>query len=300
MRRIPNFHGLRAFESAARLGSFLLASEELHLTPSAVSHQIRGLEEYFGRALFVRRYRQVELTREGERLFTQIANSFDMIEAACTELLPSTPTKQRLSVHCTPSFASKWLVPRLPSFVSEHPAINLHLFASADPVNLVRQEELDMAIVYGKPATAPGLMSEALGTEAIAALASPAVAARYDLTNPFSGGIVLIDSSVSLVRWPEWFALNGLAFPKAAARPSFDRGALALSAAVQGLGLALESTRFAQAELESGELVRVGEGSFVDINREIHFLCYRAVQRDLPKIGAFRRWLLEAIEAGPN
>jgi DNA-binding transcriptional LysR family regulator len=298
MRQIPNFHGLRAFESAARLGSFLLASEELHLTPSAISHQIRGLEGRFGRPLFVRHNRQVELTLEGQRLFAQLTGAFDVIEAACAEFAPKSAREQRLSLHCAPSFASKWLGPRLPSFVQRHPTISLHITASAEPVDLARQDELDLAIAYGKPAVARGVISKALGTETIAALAAPSVASRYDLTKPsMSKGVVLIDSAVSPVRWSDWFALNGLPPPKAVARPSFDRGALAISAAAQGLGFALESTRFAQGELGSGELVRVGGGTFRDITRELHFLCYRVVQRDFPKIVAFSQWLLDAITA---
>jgi LysR family glycine cleavage system transcriptional activator len=299
MRQIPNFHGLRAFEAAARLGSFLLASEELHLTPSAISHQIRGLEGHFGRPLFVRHNRQVELTMEGQRLFTEIAGAFDAIEAACAELAPKSAKSLRLSLHCAPSFASKWLGPRLTSFIRKHPSINIHVSASADPVDFARQEELDLAIAYGKPLLARGVIAEPLGTEIISALAAPSVASKYDLTKSSNPkGLVLIDSAVSPVRWADWFALNGFPAPKGAQRPSFDRGALSVSAAAQGLGFALESTRFAEDELRSGELVRAGGGSLRDIPREVHFLCYRAAQSAFPKVLAFRRWLLDAIEEG--
>ena len=180
MRRIPNFHGLRAFEAAARLGSFLLASQELHLTPSAVSHQIRALEAYFGRPLFVRQYRQVQLTEEGKRLFERLYEALERIEAACAELSPNSAEEQRLSLHCAPSFASKWLGPRLPSFMREHPTINLHLASSADPIDLARRDEFDMNIAYGSLVPSRGVVFEPLGTESVAALAAPAVAARYD------------------------------------------------------------------------------------------------------------------------
>src|SRR5262245_51071161 len=93
VRQLPSLHALRTFEAAARLQSFLLASAELHLTPSAVSHQVRGLETYFGRKLFVRRNRQVELTAEGQRLLTQLSGAFDIIESACGDLSPL-PQKQ--------------------------------------------------------------------------------------------------------------------------------------------------------------------------------------------------------------
>lgn len=297
MRQIPSLHGLRAFESAARLGSFLFASEELHLTPSAISHQIRTLEKHFGRPLFIRHNRQVELTLEGERLFTEIAGAFDTIEAACAEFAPRSAKSQRLSLHCAPSFASKWLGPRLTAFMRGHPAINIRVTANADPVDFARQEQIDLAIAYGKPPAAHGVSAEPLGLELIAALAAPQVASKCDITKPTAKkGMVLIESAVSPVRWSDWFALNGLSSPKGAERPSFDRGALSVSAAAQGLGFALESTRFAQDELKNGELVRAGEGRLRDVRREMHFLCYRTAQRDLKKIVVFRRWLLAAIE----
>ena len=297
MRQIPSLHGLRAFESAARLGSFLLASEELHLTPSAISHQIRTLEKHFGRPLFIRHNRQVELTLEGQRLFTKITGAFDSIEAACTEFAPRSAKSQRLSLHCAPSFASKWISPRLTTFMRSHPAINIRVTASADPVDFGRQEGLDLAISYGKPPAARGVSAEPLGFELIAALAAPQVASKCDLTKPtMTKALVLIESAVSPVRWSDWFALNGLSSPKGVERPSFDRGALSVAAAAQGFGFALESTRFAEDEIKSGQLVRAGRGHLRDVRREMHFLCYRTAQRDLKKIVAFRRWLLAAIE----
>ncbi len=296
MRRLPSFHALRAFESAARLESFLLAAAELHLTPSAISHQIRGLEEHFGRQLFVRKNRQLELTTEARKLMAKLAGAFDAIEVACAELSPG-PQMQRLALHSAPSFASKWLGPRLPSFLQEYPAISLRFSSSADPIDLARQDDLDLAIAYGKAPDGRGIVVEPLGTELIIALAAPEIASRLHPTDHLSlQQLVLIESPVSPVQWPEWFALNGLPYRKGGASPSFDRGALAVSAAAQGLGVALESERFAQEELAEGKLVQLGGNRFRHVPRELHFLCYRATQRDLPKIIAFRRWLLEQAE----
>ena len=126
MQRTPSLHALRAFEAAARLGSFARASEELHLTPSAISHQVRALERHFGRALFVRASRQVILTTDGERLLAALSQAFNTIHAVCAELSPPA-RKQDLSVHCTPSFAGKWLGPRLPSFLTQHLSVNIRL-----------------------------------------------------------------------------------------------------------------------------------------------------------------------------
>ncbi|WP_305550786.1 LysR substrate-binding domain-containing protein [Methylobacterium sp. NEAU K] len=292
MRRIPSFPALRAFEAAGRLGSFARASEELHLTPSAVSHQIRALERSLGRALFRRANRQATLTSDGERLCAGLSEAFDAIEAACAELRPPPPSS--LAVHCTPSFAAKWLGPRLPSFVETHPGIGIRLSSNADPVDLGRHEEIDILIAYGRPPRGPGLAVESLGREEIAALCSPELALAI---GPIEPGAVerftRLDSSFSPVRWPDWFALNGLPSPAAAAGPAFDRGSLVISAAVQGLGVALESLRFAQAELSAGHLVRLGDGRVQSLYRDLHFICYRERDGELEKIQAFRRWLLD-------
>ena len=120
MRRLPSFFSLRAFEAAARLGGFTQAGEALHLTPSAISHQVRALETWFGRALFTRSVRKVTLTADGQRLLEQLSQAFDQIEDACAQLRPPEAGSE-LAVHCSPSFAAKWLGPRLPQFMAAHP-----------------------------------------------------------------------------------------------------------------------------------------------------------------------------------
>ena len=287
MRRIPSFPALRAFEAAARLGSFARASEELHLTPSAVSHQIRALERWFGRALFRRANRQATLTADGQRLLAGLSSAFDAIEAVCAELSPPPPSS--LAVHCTPSFAAKWLGPRLPAFVETHPGIAIRLSTSADPVDLARHEEIDILIAYGRPPRGPGLTVESLGPEEIAALCTPEVARAAG----WAGAFTRLDSSFSPIRWPDWFAHNGLPVPTGASGAAFDRGSLVISAAVQGLGVALETLRFARDELAAGQLVRLGGGRFESLSRDLHFICYRERDGALEKIRAFRRWLLD-------
>jgi LysR family glycine cleavage system transcriptional activator len=292
MRRIPSFPALRAFEAAARLGSFARASEELHLTPSAVSHQIRALERSLGRALFRRANRQVTLTSDGQRLLAGLSDAFDAIEAVCAELSPPPPSS--LTVHCTPSFAAKWLGPRLPAFVEAHPGIAIRLSTSADPVDLGRHEGIDILIAYGRPPRGPGLSVESLGQEEIAALCAPEVARAVGPVGP--GAVerfTRLDSSFSPVRWPDWFARNGFPIPAGGAGAAFDRGSLVISAAVQGLGVALETLRFAQDELGAGQLVRLGDGRVESLYRELHFICYRERDGQMQKIQAFRRWLMD-------
>src|SRR3984885_14180315 len=172
MRRIPNFVLLRAFEAAARLESFTLAAEELHLSQSAISHQVKELEAYFGLPLFHRRNRRVETTAEGRRLFDSLGRVFDVIEAACSEVALS-PQAQVLAVHCAPSLAVKWLGPRLPKFMQAHPDITIRLSSGAEPVDLTRLHEVDVAISYGMAFERPGLIVRPLGMERIVPMCSP-------------------------------------------------------------------------------------------------------------------------------
>ena len=290
MRRIPSFPALRAFEAAARLGSFARASEELRLTPSAVSHQVRALEQHLGRALFRRANRQATPTADGERLLAGLSDAFDAIEAACAELSP--PAATSLAVHCTPSFAAKWLAPRLPAFMDANPAIGIRLSSGADPIDLGRHAEIDILIAYGRPPQGAGLVVVSLGSEEIAALCTPALARRRAIGADAIGRLARLESSFSPVRWADWFTLNGLPPPKARAGPAFDRGSLVIAAAVQGLGIALESLRFAQDEVDAGQLVRLGDGRFKSIRKDLHFLCYRERDETSQKIKSFRHWIL--------
>ena len=173
MRRLPPFSALRAFEAAARLGSFAAASAEMHQTPSAISHQVRALEAWFERPLFVRSVRGVMLTTDGDRLLGELSAAFDQIEDVCTALRPSAE-RSTLAVHCSPSFASKWLGPRLPRFVQAHPAITIQLTSSAEPIDMRSHTDVDIDITYGVPPASAGMVAESLGSEPTVPLASTA------------------------------------------------------------------------------------------------------------------------------
>ncbi|QEI08633.1 LysR family transcriptional regulator [Pigmentiphaga aceris] len=294
MRKLPSFFALRAFEAAARLESFALAADELHLTPSAISHQIRGLEDYFGLPLFLRRNRGVALTADGMRLAGQLFDAFDAIESACADLRPVSSART-LAVHSSPSFATQWLGPRLPRFMASHPDIDLSMSSAAEPIDLLRHPEVDISIAYGNPLRSQGVTTEALGQEEIAPLCAPAWQNQVPDMAMLAQS-VLIDSRLNPVRWRDWLALNGAERPSRRSRPSFDRASLAIAAAVDGLGVALESTRLAEQELQRGTLVIPCAGTYTPVLRETHFLSYRTVDRRLPNVMQFRAWLF--AEAG--
>lgn len=295
MRRIPNFVLLRTFEAAARLQSFALAAQELHLTPSTISHQIKELEDYFGRAMFVRRNRQVEPTPEALRLLGSLSRVFDVVEAACAEVQLA-PDAQVLAVYAAPSFAVKWLGPRLPGFSAAHPNITIRLSTGAEPLDLTRVHDVDVAISYGGALERPGMETIALGVERILPLCAPQLAASEAEPAARIRELTLIDSQLSRVTWADWFAANDLRLPDRP-RPSFDRAALAIAAAVDGMGVILESSLLAARELSRGELVEFGVGVFHQFKKETHFLSCRSNERKREKVGAFIAWLLGTLDS---
>ncbi|HUD34054.1 MAG TPA: LysR substrate-binding domain-containing protein [Variovorax sp.] len=293
MRRLPSFSALRAFEAAARLGGFTQAGDELAQTPSAISHQVRALEQWFGRPLFARHVRRVELNEDGRRLLQDLSSAFDLIEDACSALRPATQ-RLELAVHCAPSFAAKWLSPRLSQFMQAHPTITIRMTSSAEASELAIGE-VDIDIAYGEPPARAGIVVEPLGSESTLPMCAPALIDGAGVDRPADlARFTLIDSRLNPVRWSDWWKLNGAKMPDRA-RPSFDRGSLALAAAVDGLGIALESTRFAESELAQGRLVVIDGSAFRRIERPTHFLCYRKSDVGSHPLQAFRRWLLDEL-----
>lgn len=291
MRRLPPLPALRAFEAAARLGSFAAAAAELSLTPSAISHQVRALEAWFERPLFVRSTRRVALTEEGRRLQRGLTQAFDLVHDSCAALRP--PAQRReLAVHCAPSFASQWLSPRLAAFMRAHPAITLRLTSSAEAPDLRQSTGIQVAITYGRPPERAGVEVLSLGPELTAPMCAPQVLPARGRRSPREVvRLPLIESRLNPVHWADWCRLNRVRLPEAA-RPSFDRGAMAVAAAVDGVGVALESVRFAQAELAAGTLVLLDGPGFRRIERETHFLCWREAERAHPALRTFREWLV--------
>jgi LysR family transcriptional regulator, glycine cleavage system transcriptional activator len=284
MRRF-SLQNLRVFESAARHCSFRAAAEELHLSVSAISHAIRKLETGLGTLLFVRAGRSVHLTSDGETLLRFTARGFDEI-ARGLELV-GTREKELLRIHCAPSFAAQWLTPRLGAFIDSYPGIGVRLSASAEAVRFP-SEEFDVDICYGLPSQV-GMVVMSLGLETVSPLCAPALAATIRSPSDLLGR-VLIDSDFKKIRWSDWLMVNNIAeVPPRAAR--FDRSFLSISAAVEGLGIALESTRLAERELREGRLVQPLAGVAQDIAYPAHYLVFPQAGRQRKGLGFFVGWL---------
>jgi DNA-binding transcriptional LysR family regulator len=276
---------LRAFEAAGRTGSFRLAAAELGLTPSAVSHAVRKLEQTLGASLFTRDNRSVHLSPEGEALMRHVGRAFEELRRGLE--MVSTRGPEFLRLHSAPSFATQWLTPRLPRFLRDHPRIEVRLAAGTDYTRFLN-DEFDADILYGLPRQ-EGFMVMPLGEETVTPLCAPDLArtirAPLDLFSQ-----VLIESETKQVRWSDWFARNGLPAP----RPQgvrFDRSFLAIAAAADGIGVALESTRLAERELASGRLVRPLAGLAEDIRYVGHNLVFPRSARQRHSLRLFMTWL---------
>jgi DNA-binding transcriptional LysR family regulator len=284
---------LRAFESAARTGSFRAAAADLGLTPSAVSHAIRGLEDLLGAALFRREGRGIRLTTQGETLMRHVERGFGELRLGIGSIVERGP--ERLRLHCAPSFAAQWLVPRLRRLLEENPGLELRIDAGADYTRF-HGDEFDADIVYGVPRpdyygaqAFQALVVLPLGSETVTPLCSPSIAGAIRTPRDLLGQ-TLIESAVKKVRWPDWFSANGLIAP-ASSGPRFDRSFLSLAAAAEGLGVALESLRFAERELATGRLVRPLEGVAQDVTYVGHWLVFPRARRYARALRLFVAWL---------
>ncbi|MGJ4930483.1 LysR substrate-binding domain-containing protein [Bradyrhizobium sp. HKCCYLS2038] len=284
---------IKAFEAAARTGSFRDAANELHLTPSAVSHAIRKLETTLRTVLFERTARSVRLTPAGENLMRHAGAAFDQLRRGLEEVAARGP--QLVRVHAAPSFAAQWLTPRLAQFLAAHPKLEVRLAANTDYARF-KNDDFDIDIVYGRP-HAEGVEIVPLAEETVTPLCSPALAAAIrspaDLLER-----TLIRSDLKQVQWQQWFSANGLEAP-ALHGMRFDRSFLALATAAEGLGVALESTLLAERELASGRLVAPLAGRATDIRYVGHRLVFPRAARQRAAVRAFADWIKSALGVAP-
>ncbi|MBB5694137.1 LysR family transcriptional regulator [Muricoccus pecuniae] len=288
---------LRAFEAATRTGSFRLAADDLGLTPSAVSHAIRGLERDLGTVLFEREGRSIRLTPEGQTLMRHVERGFGELQLGIGSVAARRP--QLLKLHSAPSFAAQWLVPRLMRLLQECEGLELRIAASTEYTRFLA-DEFDADIVYGAPppeyygsANHQGVIVLPLGTEIVTPLCAPSLAPTIRSARDLFAQ-TLIQSDTKRVRWPAWFAANGLAAP-APGGPRFDRSFISISAAADGLGVALESTRLAEREIASGRLVRPLAGICEDVVYTGHWLVFPRAKRYARSMVLFLGWLTKEL-----
>jgi DNA-binding transcriptional LysR family regulator len=284
---IPPLAALQAFEAIARRKSFSLAAEELHLTPSAVSHQVARLESLLHVRLFERSARGVELTPAGQQYLHRVASALGAINAATEDLRHG--VQDTLYVHSSPSFASLWLMPRIARFTEMHPHISLVLSASHVHSDF-QLGQMDIDIRYGLP-NWPNLEVEPIFTEKIMPLASPEFIRAHALHEPADLlRVPLIQSSINVAQWPDWFARFSPEQRPERMGLRFDRAMMSLDAAVQKLGVALESSSIGQSLIDSGKLQPVFEAQ-MSLQVQAHFMVYPARHASRPEVQRFVEWL---------
>ena len=282
---------LRVFEAAARWQSFNAAASELNLTASAVSHSIRKMEEALGVVLFERIGRGVSLSSEGQTLMGYTERGFDELQRGLEAVSSRAPRLLRL--HSGPSFAAQWLAPRLARFFVQCPDVEVRLSAGVEYARF-DTGEFDADIMYGLPRQ-EGLVVLPLKEETVTPLCAPHIAETIELPTDLLRH-PLIQSDNKQVRWPAWFALNGIAVPSTSRGLRFDRSFLAIAVAADGLGIALELTLLAEREISRGRLVAPLSGRSQDIRYVGHHLVYPPPFERRVQLRLFAQWLARELD----
>lgn len=297
--RLPPLNALRAFEVAARHLSFRRAAEELFVTPAAISHQIKGLEDYLGVALFHRLNKSLLLTEAGQAALPVLQEGFERLAEAVTLMQADNPSRF-LTVSVAPSFASKWLVPRLERFRQTTPGIDIRIDANSRCVDFIR-DQVDVAIRYG-PGDYPDLHSDCLRSDQIIPVCSPALLqGDKPLRKPQDLGhhtLLHIDDQVTAGHWPDWcmwLLTAGATKVDATRGPRFSLASMAIQAAVEGHGVTLVGEVLVEDDLAAGRLVKPFHLK-VPVNFCYYLVCPpAAVER--ANVAAFRAWLLSEVES---
>ncbi|WP_423200340.1 MULTISPECIES: transcriptional regulator GcvA [unclassified Cupriavidus] len=288
MDRLPPLNAIRAFEVAARRLSITIAARELHVTPGAISRQIRTLEDALGLPLFVRGHREISLTRAGEEYYRAVTSSMDILREATGRLKRRTRRTQ-LKVRAYTTFAMRWLIPRLSSFHAANKGIEVLLTASLDPVDF-RREDIDGAIRLGDGKW-NGANAYRLVANILVPVCSPALARKVrspcDLQRQ-----VLLHSIARPDDWACWLAAAKVdAQVDARSGMTYQSSAMAYAAALEGQGFAIAQRFLVEDDLASGKLVAPFR-KVVDMGEFTYYLVTPADRTESASMATFRKWLL--------
>ncbi len=296
-RRFPPLKGLKAFETVARLGSFNAAAGELNVTRSAVSHQIRALEDAIGFSLFERDTRPARLTDAGQAYFPVVRDAFDTIEQS-TRALALDRSDDELVIQVYVTVALKWLIPRLHDFERRHPAIRVRLSTSYVEWNFDR-EHADVGFILSRRKDA-GLHYSPLFRAMLTPLCSPSLLQEHggamspeDLRHHTVLHVYTADED-----WRTWLDAAGVSDIAPSGRIAFDSYVLAQQAAEEGHGVAMTLGPFAREELQSGRLVKPFQQT-VPHEHWWELVCTEQ-NRDLEKVRSFRAWVIEQVRLDPE
>jgi len=289
--RLPPMQALRAFDAAARARSLTRAAETLNLTHSAISHQIKALEADFGVRLIERAGRGIRLTDEGERFASRVrAVLSDLADAVREVTERANPRQLRVSV--MPSFAARWLLPRIGRFFAAHPDIDLDVNANNALADF-RRDDVDVAIRNGL-GDWPGLTSEYVLDDFYFPVCSPRLDnGRLPARPAELAQYTLLRSEGDL--WKPWFEAAGLDWPEPSRGPTFSDSSHTMQAAIEGQGIALARTSLLGDDVRNGVLIRLFD--VVVPSPRKYFLVYPPRLADSPKLAPFRQWLFDEVAA---
>ncbi len=291
-RNLPPLNAIRAFEAAARHLSFTRAAKELNVTQAAVSHQIKGLEERLKIRLFRRAGRVLLLTDEGQKLFPDVRDALDILHVAF-DGLRRLHAEGVLTVTTLPSFATRWLVPKLRRFRGFHPEIDIRLHTSTDIVDM-RLEGIDVGVRHGLGQW-PGLIATRLMEEDVFPVCSPTILeGKIPLDKPadLARHTLLQDAGMD---WRIWLEAAGVDTVDPERGPGFLDSSMALQAAIDGQGIMLGRSVLVADDLAAGRLIKPFDISFP--NAYAYWVVCPKADVNRPKVRAFRSWLLDEAEA---
>lgn len=291
-RRMPPLTGLRAFEAVARHASFKRAAAELAVTPAAVSHQIKNLEEHLDATLVIRLNRAIRLTEAGRRLAEGLTMGFDQLQAAVDQVRPSAEDKI-LVVGSGPGLAAKWLAPRLTRFLEAHPDMEVRVAASLGMANFII-DGVDLGLRFGR-VSYDGLFGEPLAAESVAPMVTPGFLADHPMSGPddLKGLPLLHDDSLAFLNtppdWAAWARYAGVEGLNTNRGPRFNQADHALDAALGSAGVVLGRVVLAENDVKSGRLV-IPFGPVMPVGLGFHLVCAKGRELE-PKVKLFRDWV---------
>ncbi|KWF60780.1 transcriptional regulator GcvA [Burkholderia pseudomultivorans] len=286
-RRLPPLNSLRAFEAAARLGSFTLAADELCVTHGAISRHVQQLEAWLGRPLFERHNRRVELTDAGRGYLAEVGASFDRIALATAQQF-GRGQQRVLRVSAPATFSLRWLVPKLSSFQVAHPSIEVRLSTSNEPIEKLR-DKVDL-IVRGGPQAVDGYVSEEFLSEVRLPVCAPKLLERTPLRTPADlADFTLLHAATYPGMWPEWLAAAGHANLVPRQSLTLEHFYLTLQGALDGLGVAMGPIALVADDIAEGRLVQPFSEPALPPWR--YFTYVAAARADDDAVRAFKDWL---------
>ena len=293
-RKLPSTQSLICFEAAARHASFTKAAQELALTQGAVSRQVAALEEMLGVALFKRGQHGMLLTASGQGYARQVRARLDSLERDAIDLMGHRGQSESLVIAAVPTFASQWLIPRLPSFTQKFPQTQVHIETRTRPF-MFSDTGMDAALYAGTPAQ----VSQWAGTEAtklfdeeVIPVCSPALLKKNKALTPEQlMQLPLLQQSTRPEAWRQWFDAQGVDAPRAMAGSRYELFSMQVAAARSGLGVSLMPSLFISAELKSGELVVACKRSMTGLRA--YYLIEPQVDQPRVILRQFKDWLIE-------